>query len=106
MGRRDFTQYVPTEVVAQLRGWLIESNFTNYETHTLRLSEMGYAVSKSAVHRFGREVQDELKNDVDLRMRCVESASRMAAPDQVYEISERLLLWVKYGRVAEPDIVP
>lgn len=105
MPRRDFTQYMPTEVVTQLHSWLIESNFTGYENHALRLSKMGYPVSKSAIHRVGEKLQKELQVETELRMRCVESASRLTTPDQVLEKAEEILLWVKSGRIAEPDIV-
>lgn len=105
MPRRDFTQYYPPEVVAQLKSWLAESNFTDYQGHARRLSEMGYPTSKSAIHRFGEILQEELKADTDLRMRCLESASRLTTSDHVLEKAEELLLWVKSGRAVDTNSV-
>lgn len=98
MGRVSFATRLPANIESDLRGRLIESHFTNYESHAEWLANLGYKTSVSALHRYGQSLEAEIEDEMDLRMRCLEVASKVADSYALILTAERLLQWVNNGR--------
>ena len=41
---------------------LVDYNFNHYQEITLWLEELGYEISKSSLHRYGKKLEKELEN--------------------------------------------
>jgi len=57
MGRKTCVDGLPQEVRAWLDSSLVQGNFTGYQALEEVLREKGYAISKSAIHRYGQKVE-------------------------------------------------
>lgn len=57
MGRRGKIDGLPVDVRRWLERALTESGFAGYEQLETLLSEKGYAISKSAIHRYGQKIE-------------------------------------------------
>lgn len=57
MPRRAKVEALPLEVKHWLERALTESNFSGYEQLAAMLAEQGYALSKSAIHRYGQKIE-------------------------------------------------
>lgn len=51
---------LPTEVKEWLDQNLIENNFSGYEALSNVLAEKGYSISKSSIHRYGKDFESSL----------------------------------------------
>ena len=87
---------------------ILDDGYGNYIATSAWLQEQGFAISKSALHRFGKELKD-MRGEallvqhrrlidqpdmlLDLRMRCLESAAA-TAPDDVLHTAALYLEWV------------
>lgn len=57
MPRKSSVSALPVEVKEWLDKALVENNFSGYEALSDALSEKGFSISKSAVHRYGSEFE-------------------------------------------------
>ena len=57
MGRRGLVEGLPVDVRHWLERALTESGFSGYEALEAMLAERGYAISKSAIHRYGQKIE-------------------------------------------------
>lgn len=69
---------LPQEVREQLNERLVSSGFQGYEALAGWLSERGYNVSKSSVHRYGQDLQEEFEEAMGSVRRTTEMAKAMA----------------------------
>lgn len=89
MGRRSKIDGLPPELKAQLERLLADGNHEGYETVSAWLKELGYSISKSAVHRYGQRVQAVMN-----RIKASTEAARLisqASPDEADEHSAAVL---------------
>ena len=106
MGRNFAINSLPAGVVTELRGRLIASGFTRYEDHADWLKELGYPVSRSSIHRYGKSQALVMASEaadapgqvlIESRLRCLEIAGKVArpeaAPAELIEHAEALLKW-------------
>lgn len=61
MGARSAVSQLPTEVRASLDQRLLRGGFAGYEDLADWLSGEGYQISKSAVHRYGQQLQQRIE---------------------------------------------
>jgi arginine repressor len=84
---------LPAEVKTWLDQCLAENNFSDYEALSAELTERGYAISKSALHRYG--------SDFESRLSALKLASEQAkavvaaAPDEEGAVNEALTRMVQ-----------
>lgn len=57
MGRQSSITALPNDVRDWLNQALAENNFTGYEALESLLRDRGYAISKSAIHRYGQKIE-------------------------------------------------
>ncbi len=57
MGRQSSITALPNDVRDWLNHALAENNFTGYEALESLLRDRGYAISKSAIHRYGQKIE-------------------------------------------------
>lgn len=57
MGRATSIDGLPDEIRAWLDKALAENNFTGYQALEAALRENGFAISKSAIHRYGQKIE-------------------------------------------------
>lgn len=57
MGRRGKVDALPEEVRRWLERALTDSGFSGYEQLEAMLAERGFAISKSAIHRYGQKIE-------------------------------------------------
>ncbi|WP_417862395.1 DUF3486 family protein [Vreelandella venusta] len=69
---------LPQEVREELNEKLVSSGFQGYEALAGWLSERGYNVSKSSVHRYGQDLQEEFEEAMGDVRRTTEMAKAMA----------------------------
>lgn len=76
------------------------SGFCDYDAHAEWLRSVGYDISKSAVHRFGQQIEAEGISPerlaiIQLRLRCLEvAASANPGSPDVKEKADELVEWV------------
>ncbi|WP_438454688.1 DUF3486 family protein [Vreelandella venusta] len=70
---------LPQEVREQLNEKLVGSGFQGYEALAGWLSESGYNVSKSSVHRYGKDLQEEFEEAMGDVRKTTELARAMAS---------------------------
>lgn len=84
---------LPKAVKAWLVDALIEGNFSDYELLEAELKAQGYAIGKSAIHRFGQNMERRLE-----AVRASTDAARMiadAAPDDADQRSAAVISLVQ-----------
>lgn len=59
MGRRSKIKDLPKDVLEELDARLIDSGFSNYRALSAWLKGRGYDIGKSAVHGYGRTLEDQ-----------------------------------------------
>ena len=57
MGRQSSITALPNDVRDWLNQALAENNFTGYKALESLLRDRGYAISKSAIHRYGQKIE-------------------------------------------------
>jgi len=60
MPKRSAVKGLPTDVKAWLDHALIKNNFSDYKALEDALKEKGFSISKSSIHRYGREFEGKL----------------------------------------------
>lgn len=99
---------LPQPIRKELMDRLVQNGFSEYEKISEWLKELGYDISKSAIHRFGvqfksergdfrSEELNEITGDAatmrDLRMRCIEAAA-FSGENNVLDLAQTYLDWV------------
>lgn len=93
MGKRSGVLDLPPAVRGWLEQALIEGNFTGYQALEAALREQGYALSKSAIHRYGQPLQRRLS-----AIKASTEAARLlteGAPDDSGRLSEAVIALVQ-----------
>lgn len=84
---------LPAEVKAWLDKALAENNFSDYEALADELSGRGFAISKSALHRYGQNFEERLSA---LKMASEQARAVVAAaPDEEGAVNEALMRLVQ-----------
>ena len=84
---------LPPEVKAWLDRALAENNFSDYELLAEELKARGYAISKSALHRYGQAFETRLSA---LKMASEQARAVVAAaPDEEGAVNEALMRLVQ-----------
>ncbi len=93
MPARSKVAALPPEVKAWLDGALAENNFSDYELLADELKARGYAISKSALHRYGQAFETRLSA---LKMASEQARAVVAAaPDEEGAVNEALMRLVQ-----------
>ncbi len=106
MGRTFSINTLPSDIISKLRQRLVESGFTRYEEHAEWLKGLGYPVSRSSIHRYGRSQALVMAAEaadtpgqllIEARLRCLEVASTVAragtSPAELIEQADALVKW-------------
>ena len=89
MPARSKVAALPAEVKAWLDRALAENNFSDYEVLAEELKARGYAISKSALHRYGQAFETRLSA---LKMASEQARAVVAAaPDEEGAVNEALM---------------
>lgn len=84
---------LPAEVKAWLDQALAENNFSDYEALAEELTGRGYAISKSALHRYGQNFEERLSA---LKIASEQARAVVAAaPDEEGAVNEALMRLVQ-----------
>lgn len=84
---------LPAEVKAWLDKALAENNFSDYEALADELSGRGFAISKSALHRYGQNFEERLSA---LKIASEQARAVVAAaPDEEGAVNEALMRLVQ-----------
>lgn len=84
---------LPPEVKEWLDQALAESNFSDYEALSAELAGRGFAISKSALHRYGQNFEERLSA---LKMASEQAKAIVtAAPDDEGSVNEALMRLVQ-----------
>jgi len=84
---------LPKAVKAWLDKALAENNFSEYETLSIELSAKGFAISKSALHRYGQDFESKLSA---LKLASEQATAVVeAAPDKEGAVNEALMRLVQ-----------
>lgn len=84
---------LPAEVKAWLDQALAENNFSDYEALSDELAERGFAISKSALHRYGQNFEERLSA---LKLASEQARAVVAAaPDEEGAVNEALMRLVQ-----------
>lgn len=81
MPPRSSVYALPQEVRDRLNARLVESGFGDYSALSAWLAEQGYEISRSAVHRYGRELESEYEAAMGDVKRATELARAYAEAD-------------------------
>jgi hypothetical protein len=93
MPPRSKVNQLPVEVKAWLDQALAENNFSEYESLSAELSGRGFAISKSALNRYGQDFEMRLSS---LKMASEQAkAVVLAAPDEEGAVNEALMRLVQ-----------
>ncbi|MFI8383339.1 DUF3486 family protein [Pseudomonas sp. NPDC079086] len=93
MVQRSKVASLPAEVKAWLDKALADNNFSDYEALADELSGRGFAISKSALHRYGQNFEERLSA---LKMASEQARAVVAAsPDEEGAVNEALMRLVQ-----------
>lgn len=93
MPPRSKVTILPPEVKRWLDQALVEGNFSDYELLADELKTQGYAISKSALHRYGQEFEGRLSA---LKLASEQAKAVVAAaPDEEGAVNEALMRLVQ-----------
>ncbi|WP_312929115.1 DUF3486 family protein [Stutzerimonas nitrititolerans] len=93
MPPRSKVAQLPSEVKAWLDQALAENNFSDYDALVVELAERGFAISKSALHRYGQNFEERLSA---LKMASEQAKAIVnAAPDDEGSVNEALMRLVQ-----------
>jgi hypothetical protein len=101
MPPRPSVEALASEDKAWLDRALVEGGFSGYEALAAELQARGYAISKSAVHRYGQAFEDRLAALKVDRLAALKVASEQAravvtaAPDEEGAVNEALMRLVQ-----------
>ncbi len=93
MPKRSLVTQLPVEIREWLDQSLVEGNFSGYETLSEALQEKGFSISKSSIHRYGRDFESNL---AALKM-ATEQAKAIVdcSPDEEGNMNEALIRLVQ-----------
>ncbi|MDO8778051.1 MAG: DUF3486 family protein [Burkholderiaceae bacterium] len=108
MPRNTSINSLPSDLQNQLRLRLLSTGFCQYEEHAEWLRGEGFAISKSAIHRYAsahataimaQQQTGSSSTFVEARLRCLEVASSLnpSSTSDLISDAEELLKWV-FGR--------
>jgi hypothetical protein len=108
MAPRNLISVLPSDVLLQLHIRLVDSNFGEYSEHSVWMLSLGYEISKSSIHRYGMENEEQIRLSVsasdkssdEIRLRCLELAERLIGAsdnDSLFKKADELLNWVRAG---------
>lgn len=84
---------LPKTVKTWLDTALAENNFSDYEALANELSERGFSISKSALHRYGQDFESKLSA---LRLASEQARAVVAAaPDEEGSVNDALMRFVQ-----------
>ena len=93
MPPRSKVKQLPPEMKAWLDQYLVDTNFSGYETLSAELEARGYRIGKSALHAYGQSFEDRL---AALRESSEQSKAVVtAAPDDEGAVNEALMRLVQ-----------
>lgn len=93
MPPRSKVAQLPAEVKTWLDKALAENNFSDYEALAAELTERGFAISRSALHRYGQGFEERL---AALKMASEQARAVVAAaPDEEGAVNEALMRLVQ-----------
>lgn len=93
MAKRKAVEQLPEQVRSDLNQQLVARGFAGYEDLAAWLKSIGYDISKSALHRYGQEFEDELHA---LRTSTEQARAVVAAsPDNEGAMSDALIRLVQ-----------
>ena len=81
MPARSAIATLPPEVRTALDARLVEQGFADYSALTAWLSEQGYQISRSAVHRHGQHIERRLRQ-IEASTQAAQSLSAASADDE------------------------
>lgn len=109
MSRVSSVKKLPTIILAQLHTRLRDSGLSDFDAHHAWLTQQGFAVSRSALHRYvaanktiilrGENPVAEV-GEIETRLRCLEIATKLdckSHPKQLMNDADALLQWVCGG---------
>ena len=79
MARRSAVNKLPPEIRDELSALFIQNAFGGYTALSEWLAEKGYAISRSALHRFGSDLEEEFDEAMQDARRSIELAKAMRA---------------------------
>lgn len=79
MGRRAAVDMLPPDLRDELTAKLVENGFSAYEALAEWIASKGYSISKSALHRFGSDLESQFEEAMQDARRSVELARAMRA---------------------------
>lgn len=98
MARPQTVNQLPDDVKQELNKKLTENSFSGYVQLTEWLNSLGYAVSKSSVHRYAERRRLSLIADsdapgataeiLDVKIRCLDIAARCLKTDEKIQASD------------------
>jgi hypothetical protein len=93
MPPRDAVSQLPEELRAQIDSRLIKGGFSGYEELAAWLQEQGFAISKSALHRYGQKFEDRVQA---LKMATGQAKALVeSSPDDEGAVGEALMRLVQ-----------
>ncbi|MBI3902928.1 MAG: DUF3486 family protein [Nitrosomonadales bacterium] len=111
MTQRNSCSTLPKDIRFQLHQRIVDSEFGDYSAHSDWLESLGYSISRSSIHRYVMDNEEEIRRSVsersalsedekfiiDIRMRCLEVSSGFAEGDfdLLFKKGEVVLNWVK-----------
>lgn len=96
MGRKSSIDALPADLQEELKQRLYDWGFTGYEEHEAWLAEHGYQVGKSSIHRLGQVMENAVHTE--LRVRCLDIASKYSSADTIIANATTLMRWLKPPR--------
>lgn len=93
MPQRSAVLNLPEEIKAELDKWLVHKGFAGYVELSEWLEDKGYAISKSALHRYGSKFEERLAS---LKMATEQAKAVVAAsPDDEGAVNDALMRLVQ-----------
>lgn len=97
---------LPDEILIWLNNKLVVSGFGQYEDISAELLNKGYEVSKSALHRHGQKLKEQLEsssnNESDLTRAICILAATLSDSNSVLETANQYLNWVRFHKIDTP----
>lgn len=107
MGKKSTVETLPREVKEWLDRSLVENSFSGYKLLAEEMKARGYEISKSAIHRYGKDFEDRLKT-----LKMVTEQARavvQAAPDEDGAVNDALVRLTQeklFGVLMEIEVDP
>lgn len=88
--RRKVNTLLPKELRAELDRRLIDSGFGNYRGLSAWLAEQGYHIGKTALHRYGQEMEEKFERTMEdvRRTQALAAAYADTSPDEREALTE------------------